>query len=73
MLEISAGDERVDDELRRIVRKQDDVDALAGELVGHRGHARAAHADAGALRVEPRIVRLHRDLGADRRDRAPRP
>ena len=46
--------QRVDDELRRVFRVQDDVDALAGELVGHRGHARAAHADAGALRVEPR-------------------
>ena len=28
-------------------------------------HARAAHADAGALRVEARVVRLDRDLGAD--------
>ena len=53
--------------LRRILRAQDDVDALAGELVGHRGHARAAHADAGALRIEPRVVRLDRDLGADAR------
>ena len=57
--------ERVDDELRRVLREQDDVDALAGELVGHRGDARAAHADARALRIEPRVVRLHRDLGAD--------
>jgi hypothetical protein len=30
---------------------QDDVDALAGQLVGHRRDARAAHADACALRV----------------------
>ena len=59
------GRERVDDELRRVFREQDDVDALAGELVGHRGDARAAHADAGALRIEPRVVRLDRDLGAD--------
>jgi hypothetical protein len=41
--------------------------ALAGELVGHRGHARAAHPDAGALRIEPRVVRLDGDLGADAR------
>ena len=57
--------ERVDDELRRVIRVQDDVDALAGELVGHRGDARAAHADARALRVEPRVVRLDGDLRAD--------
>ncbi len=56
--------ERVDHELGRVLGEQDDVDALAGELVGHRGHARAAHADAGAQRIEARIVRLHRDLGA---------
>ena len=56
--------QRVDDELCRVVGIKDDVDALSGQLVGHRGHPRTAHADAGTLRVEPRIVRLHRDLGA---------
>ena len=56
--------ERIDDELRRIGRPQDDVDALAGELVGHRRHARAAHADAGADRIEARVVRLDGDLRA---------
>ncbi len=68
LVDDDAGDlrrrKRVDHQLGRVLGKQDDVDALAGELVGHRGHARTAHADAGALRIEPRIVRLHRDLGA---------
>ena len=57
----------VDHELRRVRRPQDDVDALAGQLLGHRLHARAAHADAGADGVDARIVRLHRDLGAQAR------
>src|SRR6516164_9367197 len=54
----------VDDELRRVLHVRDDVDALAGDLVGNRLYARAAHADAGAHRVDARIVALHRDLGA---------
>src|SRR5690606_18672456 len=37
---------------------------LAGERVRDRLHARAAHADAGADRVDARIERLHGDLGA---------
>src|SRR6185437_7821459 len=57
--------ERIDDELRRILRPEDDVDALAGELVRHRSYARAAHADARALRIEPRIVRFDGDFRAD--------
>jgi len=65
--------QRVDDELGRVLREEDDVDPLAGELVGHRGHARAAHADAGALRIEPRVVRLDGDLGADARVARRRP
>ena len=56
---------RVDDELRRVVIPRDDVDALARDLVGDRLHARAAHADAGAHRIDPRVVAAHRDLGAD--------
>ena len=59
-----SGRQGVDDELCRVVGIQDDVDALPCQLVGHRRHARAAHADAGALRVEPRVVGFHRDLGA---------
>ena len=56
--------ERVDDQLRGILREQNDVDALAGKLVGDRGHARAAHANTRSLRIEPRIVGLDRDLRA---------
>ena len=39
-------------------RPQHDVDALAGELVGHGLHARAAHADAGADRVDALVVAI---------------
>ena len=56
--------QRTDDKLGRILRPQDDVDALAGKLVGHGVDARAAHAHAGADRVDTLVVRLHRDLGA---------
>ena len=55
---------RVDDELRRIVVPQHDVDALAVQFVRHRLHARTAHADAGADRIGAVVVREHRDLGA---------
>ena len=41
-----------------------DVDAFAGQLAHHRLHAAAAHADAGAHRVDGGIARNHRDLGA---------
>src|ERR671933_692955 len=49
--------ERVDDKLRRIGIPQNDVDALAGELRGDGLDARAAHADAGADRIDARIFR----------------
>ena len=55
------------------VGPQDDVDALAGELGGHGLHARAAHADAGADRVDAPVLGMHRDLRARARDRAPPP
>ena len=58
------GRHRVDDELRRVVHVGDDVDALAGDLVGDRLHARTAHADAGTDRVDARVVALDGDLGA---------
>jgi hypothetical protein len=45
------------------VRPGDDVDLLALEFVDHRLHARAAHADAGADRIDRGIARHHRDLG----------
>src|SRR5690606_32327299 len=54
----------VDHELRRVVRPQHDVDALAVELVGHRLHARTAHADAGTDRIGAGVVGDHGDLGA---------
>jgi hypothetical protein len=58
------GCQRVDHVLRGVGRPVDDVDALAGEFVGHRGDARAAQADAGADRVDARVVRDDGDLGA---------
>jgi hypothetical protein len=53
-----------DHELGRILRPQHDVHALAGQLVGHGGDARAAHADAGADRIDALVVRDDGDLGA---------
>ena len=58
---------RVDDELRRVFVERNDVDALAGDFVRHRLHARTAHADAGADRIDARLEALHRDLGAHAR------
>ena len=54
---------RVDDELRGVVVERDDVDAFAGDLVRHRLHARTAHADARADRVDARVVAADGDLG----------
>src|SRR4030095_14382896 len=56
--------QRVDDEGRDIGRPRDDVDLLALQLVDHGLHARAAHADAGADRIDGRVARNHADLGA---------
>ncbi len=53
-----------DDELRGIGRPDDDVDALAGQFIGHCLHARTAHAHTGADRVDAPIGGEHRDLGA---------
>ncbi len=53
----------VDDELRRILVPQDNVDPLPIELVGYRLHPGAAHADAGPHRIDAGIDRAHRDLG----------
>src|SRR5690606_37429607 len=55
---------RVDHELRRVVRPQHDVHALAVEFVAHRLHARTAHADAGADRIGAVVVGDDGDLGA---------
>ena len=58
------GRQGVDDEGGDVMRPGDDVDLLALQLVDHRLHARAAHADAGADRIDRGIARDHRDLGA---------
>src|SRR3954451_10547715 len=54
--------QRVDDEGRLVGRPRDDVDLLALELADDRLHARAAHADAGADRIDRRVARDHADL-----------
>ena len=56
--------QRVDDERGRVRRPLDDVDFLALQLVHHRLHATAAHADAGPDRIDGGIARHDRDLGA---------
>ena len=48
------GRQRIDDEGRGFARPRDDVDALALQLLHHRLHAHAAHADAGADRIDAR-------------------
>ena len=56
--------QRVDDEGGRIGRPRNDVDALALQLLHHGLHAHAAHADAGADRIDGAVLRDHGDLGA---------
>ena len=56
------GLERVDEERRRVVVPGDDVDALALELVDDGLDAAPAHADAGADRVDARVVGDDGDL-----------
>ena len=51
------GRDRVAHEARRIVVVGDDVDLLAAQLLHHRLHARALHADAGADRVDVAVAR----------------
>ena len=63
----SAGDMELMTNCAGVVVVRDDVDALAGDLVRHRLHARTAHADAGADRIDARLEALHRDLGAHAR------
>ncbi len=58
------GRERVDHEVGRVRGPRNDVDLLALQLVDDRLHARAAHADAGADRIDRGVARDHRDLGA---------
>ena len=46
---------------------RNDVDAFAGNLIGHGLHARTAHTDAGADRIDARLEALHGNLGAHAR------
>ncbi len=56
--------QRVDDEGRGLARPRNDVDALALQFLHDRLHAHAAHADAGADRIDRGILGNHGDLGA---------
>src|SRR5262249_26147068 len=56
--------QRIDDEGRRIRGPWDDVDLFALQFADDGLHARAAHADAGADRVDGAVVGQNRDLGA---------
>ena len=56
--------QRVDDKGGGVRRPGNDVDALALQFAHHRLHARTAHADAGADRIDRRIARDHGDLRA---------
>src|SRR6516165_6469071 len=58
------GRQRVDHEVGGVRRPRDDVDLLALQLVDHGLHARTAHADAGADRINRRIPGNHRDFRA---------
>src|SRR6185295_1553827 len=49
---------------RGVGRPRDDVDLLALQLLHHGLHAAAAHADAGADRIDGAVVAQHGDLGA---------
>ncbi len=55
--------QRVDDEGRRIGIPGDDVDTLALQFLHYCLDAHAAHADAGADRIDGGILRDHRDFG----------
>ena len=58
----SAGRQGVDDEGGGIGRPGDDVDLLADQLLDHGLDTAAAHADAGAHRVDRVVLGDHRDL-----------
>ena len=63
----SAGDMELMTNCAGILVVRNDVDAFAGDFIGHGLHARTAHADAGADRIDARLEALHRDLGAHAR------
>src|SRR6202043_4146546 len=56
--------QRVDDEGRDVRRPRDDVDLFALQFIDDGLHARAAHADAGADRIDRPTPRNHADNGA---------
>src|SRR4051812_8550977 len=56
--------QRVDHEGRDVGRPRDDVDLLALQFVHHRLHARTAHTDAGADRIDRGITGNHADFCA---------
>ena len=57
------GLQRVDKERRLILVPRDDVDLFTLQLVHHGLHPAAAHAHAGAHRVDRAVIADHRDLG----------
>ncbi len=59
-----AGAEGLGHERDRVLGPLDDVDLLAAQLADDGLHARAAHADAGADRIDVALAREDRDLGA---------
>ena len=59
-----AGESALVTNVHRIFRPLDDVDLLAAQLADDGLHARAAHADAGADRVDVALAREDGDLGA---------
>ena len=63
-LATSAGASALTTKVAGIVRPGNDVDLLALQLADDRLDAAAAHADAGADRIDRAVVRDHRDLGA---------
>ena len=60
----SAGASALTTKVGGIGRPGNDVDLLAAQLLHHRLDAAAAHADAGADRVDAAVLGDHRDLGA---------
>src|SRR5690606_26266553 len=49
----------VDDQLRRIVIPEDDIDTLVGQLAAHNLHTGAAHTYAGTDRIDTLVVGFH--------------
>ena len=61
------GGQGPDNELRRVLRPEHDIDALPGQLLRHRLHPRAAHADAGPDGIDAPVPGMHGDLRANAR------